>query len=119
MPISRKLTVLAIAVLLTGCREHLDSSVSGVITYQGQPLESALINFHPMGKAPMAYDLTDAKGRYSVSSGSKHGIVPGEYKAEISPAIEGQIPDKYLSISTSGLKFDVKAGKNVIDIPLD
>jgi hypothetical protein len=75
--------------------------------------------------------LADENGNYTLSTGSKIGILPGDYLVSCAGeelvtnkstgGVTGarQITDpKYASAKTSGLRFAVQAGKNELNIPL-
>lgn len=70
-----------------GCQseEGLDTSpVSGVVTFRGAPIEGAQVTFVPTQGGMSAVGVTDAEGRYSLTTRSKDdGAVPGSYTVKI------------------------------------
>jgi Carboxypeptidase regulatory-like domain len=85
-------------------------TVSGVVTYKGQPLAKGTVTFQAAnGKVFNA--ATDAQGRYSVK-----GVPAGELKVGIKAA--APVPAKYADPKTSGLTFRVEKGEQTIDIAL-
>ncbi|UUO07299.1 carboxypeptidase-like regulatory domain-containing protein [Blastopirellula sp. J2-11] len=79
--------LLALASLgLTGCQESIGAHVTGVVTYQGEPLPFADIRFLPDPLGPRgAIAKTDDAGRYELMFDvDTVGIYPGEYKVVIS-----------------------------------
>lgn len=122
------------------------TSVSGVVTYQGQPVADATVVLAPQsadGKA--ASGVTDASGAFSVSAfADGEGAVAGEYKVSVSkttvigalspeeeqkildagkevpqPKYKEELPPKYKNPATSGLTVSVPAsGAVTLDLDL-
>ena len=115
--------------------------VEGTITFDGKPVEGAIVTFHP-GSGRPATGTTDAEGHYTLMTkepgdGATVGAnkvtvmkAAGEASSEISsadayavpdpnaPPKEGEIPAKYASQADSGLTAEVKAdGEN--NFPFD
>ncbi len=67
---------------LVGCGEEQGrSSISGTVTYEGQPLETGFVNFLPQnGDGPTAAGEV-TKGQFSVT-----GIFPGKKRVQIQAA---------------------------------
>ena len=116
----RKLgSLTCLLIWCAGCGDSLESTVQGVVTYQGTPVPDTMVNFHPKQRSPTAYDMTDRKGRYSLQSGTSRGIMPGGYWVTVSAPPDAELPEKYRMSDTSGLEFDVVSGKNQIDIVME
>ncbi len=132
-----RLCLFGLLVVTTGCGNGL-SQVTGKITQDGQPLATGgdvkvTVQFQPSsGDGVPAVGVTDTNGEYQLSTGSKLGIVPGEYYVTcdgvqlLPPSGPGGTPGgkritdrKYTSGSTSGLRFTVKEGENRYDIALE
>ena len=111
--------ILCLVVWCSGCSDSLESTVRGVVTYQGKPVADAMVNFHPRQHSPTAYDMTDQRGRYFLKTGTSNGIVPGGYWVTITGAPEAGFPQQYQMRGTSGLDFEVVSGKNQIDIVME
>jgi hypothetical protein len=128
--------VIALVFLapLAGCgSKKLPSKVSGVVKLDGAPLSvdgtkitSGAVSFHPVGEGAVATGTIDSSGRYTLDTGIKEGIKPGDYIATVvatapppDDKTPGQrvTPDKYGSKETSDKKVTVVAGNN--DIPLE
>jgi hypothetical protein len=134
----------------TGCSGRAKGAptlyrVGGTVTYKGQAVPGAKVMFMGDGNSPPAVGVTDADGRYQLSSLSGTGAVAGKHavvvlkETEPDPAAKVNmtmeeaaeaakkpvkpqtatsiIPSKYASPQTSGLEFEVKAGSN--DIPIE
>ena len=130
------LAVLAAAAAGCGGGDGLPrQSVSGKVTFGGQPLEKGTIQFvpdDPNMKDPTSGGAPILDGSYAI--GSEMGLVPGKYKVSISSPTGGAaqgdapgsasampkelIPSQYNTAST--LSADVKAGQsNTFDFPLE
>lgn len=118
---NRRLAGCAILLLLAaaGCGDGSSATLTGTVTYQGQPVASALMNFHNQGAGPLAYALTDDEGSYSVHTGSQNGLAPGKYKLAFEFPAGSNIPEKYLTIEHSGLEREIESGANTWDIALE
>jgi hypothetical protein len=105
--------------------------LEGIVTYQGEPLADARINFHPTDEGRGAYASTDASGRFRATTiDPDDGIVKGQYRVTISkyetvryirhadggdePVAANKLPAKYsgtetpLTIDVTGRKLDVR-----------
>lgn len=81
------LLAFCIAVI-SGCGggvEKMDTfKVTGKVTYKGNPVEGAVVNFHPE-KGPKASGTTDSSGVYSLTTyDTGDGAIAGEHKVTIS-----------------------------------
>ncbi len=121
VPMHRRLAcvlfVCASLSSLAGCRETLESTVTGTVTYKGQPVPLALMNFHFQGRGAMAYAMTEKDGTYHALTASKVGLKDGTYRVAIE-ATTIEIPKRYGSIESSQLEVVVQRGKNQFDIEL-
>jgi len=122
----------ATLLVLAGCFGPHAASVTGQVTFDGQPLTSGNVSFYPDGgKGAPAYGQIDAQGNYTLSTGTEAGLEPGPYIAvvvatkEPPQPVDAQgveippipiTPAKYGDVASSDLRVEVKAGKN--DIPL-
>jgi len=127
---------LLLAVVVPGCGDGL-SRVSGVVTLDGQPITGGTnvhgtVNFYPeSGSGVPAAGMIDESGRYTLKSGSRKGLVPGNYLVSVAvnkitlPKTPNEMPQptlltpkRYSSLSESGLRQEVTAGSNTIDLAL-
>jgi hypothetical protein len=66
-------------------------SVTGTVTYNGQPVENALISFVPQSPETRgASAITDRRGEFSLltQGATGSGAMPGEYKVLVSKLVE-------------------------------
>lgn len=131
-----KIRLLSLVALLTaaGCGGAYDATVKGIVTLDGKALPRGLVGFHPDAHGPSAYAFISDDGGYVVRTGNAAGLPPGEYYVTVAanelPATERTkdgnppppgkaiTPARYRMKETSGLKFTVKPGKNVINLEL-
>lgn len=121
-----------LVLLLTGCgggstAQRPMGTVSGKVTLAGKALDAGRIIFaHVDGPAAVANIQKD--GSYSVEATVGQTDVSIDHRGPpVEPpggragmALPGKslVPDKYADAKTSGLKLDVKAGKNPFDITM-
>ena len=84
---SHLLAIAAVAALICGCggSGNPDTySVTGTVTLEGSPVGGALVSFSPTGDGKPATGITDASGKYSLTTFSQgDGAVPGTYQVTI------------------------------------
>jgi hypothetical protein len=115
-----------ILALATGCSDSdrmQTAPVKGVVTYKGKPVPNGTIMFMPSAGGKAATGELDKEGRFELTTYSDgDGAVLGSHDIavvaleEMKDVLPEQrsglpkplVPDKYLSHTTSGLKFDVK-----------
>ena len=130
------LVIITVTAALPGCGDNL-AQVTGRVTVGGQPFRGgngvkATVFFQPAAGGASAIGLVDGEGAYTLITGSREGIVPGEYLVTFSAtqiipaATPGGTPGgkrisdtKYASAKTSGLRFSVQTGVNQYDIALE
>jgi len=72
-----------VATFAVGCREDLNLlPASGTVTYQGKPLEGALVTFLGEGNK-LGSGTTDAAGKYTISTLGKSGATPGKNQVAV------------------------------------
>jgi hypothetical protein len=115
------------AIALVGCGES-DSlptvSVNGTVTLGGKPLEGAVVAFTPTGaEGQSASGTTDASGRYSLTTRTSDGAIPGDYKVTITkydappPTTGGPAettPEGGMPASYTGADPDTPPSKNLL-----
>jgi len=80
-----------ISLALCGCGGSGPSliKVSGTVTYNGKPLEGAIVSFLPLPANPEcrhAEDQTGPEGNYRAMTDGRTGLVPGKYHVVITKA---------------------------------
>ena len=136
-PRGRWIRILLVVAGLTivGCnRSGLNlAPVSGVVTYQGAPVEKAGVLFMPE-TGPFAIGTTDAEGRFTLTTANREGALVGNHRVAISKnqttttQIPGEhlprygsryfLPAKYASPSTSELTATVIDDDNSFNFDL-
>jgi len=118
-------------------------SVTGKVTYKGEPLEGALVSFDPIGasgRGAQAYTGPDGSYTLETYAANSAGAVLGDYNVFIEknitvdqqgneytefspggPATKHLTPKKYSSINgqQAVLKATVEKGKNVFNFDLE
>jgi hypothetical protein len=116
MPYVRAWLGFVLVLALAGCGGEATTTLSGNITYQGEPVPSGLINFRSADGTKTLGGAIESDGTYSFE------LPPGEYQVridapgEMPPWQEGQpepkpgprqAPIKYADFSSSGLTVTV------------
>src|SRR4051812_16612728 len=129
--------LLLVALSFTGgCGNGL-ASVSGTVTLDGQPVIGGQEKYGTVsfsrdgGGGATGVAIIDSSGHYQLKTGSQSGVEPGTYQVAISikritpgPNEYAETkatlisPAKYGSVPTSGLRAEVKQGRNTIDFDL-
>jgi len=113
------------ALAMSGCTGKPTGTVSGKVTYKGQPVTSGEVQFIDQSKGLGASGKLDGSGNYTLE-----GQLPaGTYKVYIQPPIPEQLPPgqkpkpstftvplKYQNADTTTMTKEVKAGKNDVTI---
>jgi hypothetical protein len=127
--------VLSVASLLAGgCGGVYDSTVTGNVTLDGNGVPRGTVAFHPRSGGPAAYSPIADNGSYAVRTGRESGLPAGEYDVTVTanerpseadiakggapPPGKAITPIWYRSKESSGLKFTVEPGSNVINLEL-
>jgi hypothetical protein len=137
MVVSGLLPLLTLGALVPGCGRGF-ARVDGQVTIEGKPISGGsqvrgTVFFHPeSGATAPSVGIVDASGRYEMTTGSTQGVMPGAYlvtisAAEIIPAASaGEAPSgrrlsalKYSDPKQSGLRVEVKSGRNSFDFALE
>ncbi len=109
--------------------------MTGAVLHKGKPVSLARVMSSTAG-APVAVGLTDASGRYSLSTFREgDGAVPGSHRVVVQPVVrlaaDGETPDPATPVdrrdiplacqdfTTTPLRIEVVAGRaNSIDLDL-
>lgn len=128
--------MLSLLTLMVGGCGGSSGTISGKVLYQGKPLPGGYVNFMSEdAKAVIKTSEIGDDGSYSVSGMpvgsakiSVQGLaarnlatVPGQGggKGSVPKQKEVYVPPEYGNTETSGLKYDVKSGKQPYDIKLE
>lgn len=115
--------------VLAGCGDGR-SSVSGSVTFDGQPLtktesRNVTIMFIPESGGAPASALVDESGEFSLTTGAQAGLPPGKYIVTLA-AIEAAggkkrviTPARYSSAKETDLRADVQPGSNSFSFDLN
>src|SRR5438105_12106805 len=130
----RQLRVGLLVCILIGCGGGgpRTAIVRGTVTYKGKPVPNGTVTFVPASGHHATGEIRP-DGSYTLTSFRPgDGAVPGTYKVVVVamqdmtgrlpedrvPLPPPIVPNKYTSIATTDLIFEVKEGENTIDLPL-
>jgi hypothetical protein len=124
------LWIILSCTALAGCSEQENvAQVSGRVTLDGQPLPGALVQFAPVKAGVPSNGLTDNDGKYVLTyTRGVAGAEIGEHLVLVSTFRQGDpdadppvpmSPEKVPAKYAEGIKKEVKAGRNTIDIDLE
>jgi len=122
--------MMTVALLgFAGCGSDL-VDVSGTVTLDGTPLTAGRVVFQATGQ-PMAVGELGPGGKYTVKTGTRQGISPGNYTVTVSSYEVGQstgrgnppparliTPAKYNNPKTSDLEAAVRPDNKTFDFSL-
>lgn len=141
--------LLTCSIVWMGCRGQAGPqgtvAATGKVTYRGQPVPGATVGFTPLGQGRAASGLTDARGRFELTTQRPgDGVMPGKYQVAVAKVDAGSgmsedeslayfqkhgkpptvtakdlLPSKYKTAATSGLEAEVtQRGKNDFEFDL-
>jgi hypothetical protein len=116
----------AAIVAVSGCNKGIQKvTISGTISYKGQPLSSGLLKFvGPEGSTSAA--VIQPNGKFIITD-----VVPGEVKVGVVEAPQGgktasgaktapvDLPEKYRDPEKSGLKYTITPGMSELNIDIN
>lgn len=98
--------MLTLCSVLVGCGAEVElggtTAVTGTVNHNGQPVEGATVTFSPAGEGRAASGITDANGRFTLTTlASNDGAMPGTYqvgisKTEVQGAMTAEESEAYL-----------------------
>lgn len=141
-------TYMTCILCLSGCGSPTDtlparSAVSGVVKYQGKPVENAVVVFRPVDtEGKTANGRSNAEGKFIMGTfGGSDGVIAGKYSVMISktvttdsvkvyleddpnydpnpkpePSPQNVLPEKFANAKTSELTLSVTEGKEVTNL---
>jgi hypothetical protein len=114
---------MAMLVSFCGCSKGPElGDVSGKLTYKGQPVRYAAVEFHPIGEGKHSIGYTDAQGEYRIQyTLQRDGALTGRHRILIKMyPPEGvkspPVPPKYQGGADG--EVEVTSGNNRFDIEL-
>ena len=147
--VRKSLTIVwlaAASLLPAGCDRRpagrpATAPVTGVVRFDGEAVAGATVSFQADAGGRSASGITDAQGRYQLSTFARaDGAVPGSYKVIVlkyatadgsaggqdnyvppqgpEPPPKHLLPEKYSTVKTSSLTATVANGPNTIDFDL-
>jgi hypothetical protein len=129
------LVPFALAACLA-CSSSGGNAVQGQVTYNGNPIQGAVVVFHPEGgdwKSVRPTGVTGEDGTFTLTTGKAAGAPAGEYRVTViwpAEPVEGKSkmmstepapppPDRldgrYADAKTTSLRATVKSGRNTLD----
>ncbi|MFO0956565.1 MAG: hypothetical protein U0800_03750 [Isosphaeraceae bacterium] len=130
------ITLIGSATILPGCGSGPEMGrVTGKVTYKDQPVTKGTVTFVPVdpSKGRNATGSIMSDGTYTLQTENPNdGALVGDYLVSVTSREDELLdyipkkpvppkrltPEKYESPAGSGLKFTVKGGSNIFDIPL-
>jgi hypothetical protein len=124
--------VLLLCAITQGCWRNNFGTVEGTVSLDEKPLDGGSVNFYPAESGALSYSNIGTDGSYQIRTASRQGVLPGKYVATVSwrsgPPSPGmtlrqiqaleKVPLRYCDKETSDLHFEVKPGRNSIDLKL-
>ena len=117
----------AFSLALAGCGDSNVVTVSGTLTYKGQPVTNAIVHFSPEHGRP-SYGETDAQGRFTLTYDPQtKGVERGKHRVWVQrstfaeQSAPGAIPGVPVAISAEQKEFfDKYSGENsTVEITID
>ncbi|MBT5017515.1 MAG: carboxypeptidase regulatory-like domain-containing protein [Planctomicrobium sp.] len=142
------LGLVATGGMLMGCSgdkspdRPATTPTTGVVTYNGDPIEGATVTFKPGAEGKAAFGKTDAEGKFAITTfEGGDGAIPGSYTISVTkmeeiesnavsmddpnydPTIEepepkNLLPEKYADATKSGLTATVGAEAGDVKLEL-
>jgi hypothetical protein len=124
---------LLVLVGVAGCGGTYDSTVSGVVTLDGNVVPRGTVAYMPVAGGPAAYAPIQQDGTYVMRTGREEGLPAGEYSVTVTaneaggsrsadggpqPPGKAITPPWYRTKDTSGLNYTVSTGANEINLEL-
>jgi hypothetical protein len=120
---ARLLALAALLGALGGCSQGPTlGDVSGRVTYKGEPVPDAIVDFRPVGEGKQSMGFTNADGDYELQyTLRRNGALLGRHKVSVriyprEGAKAVPVPARFGA--KSQVEFDVQSGSNRFDIEL-
>ncbi|MEM9644920.1 MAG: hypothetical protein AAF989_07990 [Planctomycetota bacterium] len=128
---------VCLLVLAVGCGNETElASVTGTVTFNGEPADSILVNFMPdpekQTEGGMSSAITDDEGRFELSyqgEGKGKGAAVGFHRVVVNDLVpenfrgagappESRVAPDLMSASRTRLRLEVKPGEQQFEIEL-
>lgn len=145
--IHRELVLGLFVLSLIGCDQGPQTvPVHGKVTYQGKPVPTGTVRFHPVSGGAVAVGPIQSDGSYKLARKVPgDGVLPGDYQVTIEaiessdagpsgpitieqelelditegPRSKALVPEKYAALESTDLTASVKPGDNEINFDLE
>jgi hypothetical protein len=127
---SLRALLLATSLAAVGCNRPSFGEVNGTVTIDGKPAEGLVVYFVPDlaegSDGPTSWGSTDATGRYTLDCMNRNqpGALIGRHRVvceepeRLLAGKKSRVPERYRSPATTPLRFEVREGKQTIDLSL-
>lgn len=93
--------------------------VTGKVTYHGQPLKGAKLEFNPVAEGRMSVGFTDDQGEYRLQyTLQQTGAKLGKHRVNVRVYSEAGAPPVTIPAKFNNMEFEVKQGSNEFDIDI-
>jgi hypothetical protein len=105
-------------VVGSGCGGKKFVSTGGSVTLDGQPVEGAVVQFHPDStEGEFAQALSQSDGSFRARTGNADGVAPGKYRVTVAKfdksgkkGKQSILPRIYSSTKTTPFRFTIPHG---------
>ena len=122
---------LLAAAALAGCHSNKPLTITGTVTYKGQPLPSGIVRFF-FGTDRQSMATVEPDGTFAATD-----VPPGPVKVTVEPDPQAakhrtmggganepapkpvKLPPKYADPATSGLEYTISPGANNLEVKLE
>jgi hypothetical protein len=114
--------VVLVSATLVGCDTGVPvGQVTGVVTYAGQPLPQAEVEFTPKGDGTSSVGFTNHEGRYELQyTLHRKGALLGSHVVRVQSLSRNENDQARIRVAsrTAGIECEVASGSNEINIEL-
>lgn len=110
---------LMASLFLAGCGSKKLHSTTGTVLLDGQPLEEALVQFHPEGtEGQPAQARSKSDGGFRLFTGKEEGAAAGEYRVTVvqfnkAKGKQSILPQRYSSPKTTPFRFTIPSASPI------
>ncbi len=103
--------VVLLAGLASGCSESSSASVSGKVTFKGEPVVHGDVTFFQSSTGRVAQSSLDSEGNYSLNLSQGGDLPAGEFRVTVTPEVSYVEVD--LGARGKDLKEVIKGAKSI------